>query len=255
MKVVPVMDVAGGKAVHAQGGDREQYGPVESALSPSADPLRLAAAFRDRLGLIELYVADLDSIRGGQPHWDLYRALLRDGFSLMLDAGVRDLQLAVCLSQMGVRSVVVGLETLKGPQYLMEIVQGLGAPAVVLGLDLRRGVPLGDARLWGQRDAAGIAAFAFARKASRFLVLDLACVGSDRGPPVAAARAVVARCPGAEVLVGGGVRDRNDLEDLARLGVRGALVATALHRGTLDRAAVDACRGWGVTMDETRPER
>jgi phosphoribosylformimino-5-aminoimidazole carboxamide ribotide isomerase len=50
----------------------------------------------------------------------------------------------------------------------------------------------------------------------------------------------VARCPGAEVLVGGGIRDGKDLETLAGLGVRGALVATALHRGTIDRAMLDA---------------
>jgi len=55
--------------------------------------------------------------------------------------------------------------------------------SVVLGLDLRGGAPLGDPGVWGLRDAASIAAFAFARKIRRFLVLDLACVGSEGGPP------------------------------------------------------------------------
>lgn len=240
MKVVPVLDISGGKAVHARGGDRARYGPVESVLAPSADPLRLAAAFRDRLGLSELYLADLDAIRGGEPEWGLFRRLLRDGFALMVDAGVRDRSLALRLKEAGVRSVVAGLETLKGPEHIRELVEDLGAPSVVLGLDLRGGAPLGDPRVWGRRDAASIAAFAFARDLGRFLVLDLACVGREAGPPLPAARAVVARCPGAEVLVGGGIRDANDLESLAGLGVRGALVATALHRGTIDRAALDA---------------
>jgi phosphoribosylformimino-5-aminoimidazole carboxamide ribotide isomerase len=99
---------------------------------------------------------------------------------------------------------------------------------------------MGDPQVWGPCDAASIASFAFARDVRRFLVLDLACVGSDGGPPVEAARAVVARCPGAEVLVGGGIRDEKDLETLAGLGVRGALVATALHSGRIDRAMLDA---------------
>ena len=240
MRVVPVLDVSGGKAVHARGGDRARYRPVESVLAPSADPLRLAAAFRDRLGLSELYLADLDSIRGHEPQWGLYRGLLRDGFSLMVDAGVRDRHLALGLGEVGVRSVVAGLETLQGPEQMTELVEALGAPSVVLGLDLRGGAAMGDPRVWGQRDATGIAAFAFARKMRRFLVLDIACVGSEGGPPVEAARMVVACCPGAEVLVGGGIRDRKDLESLAGLGVGGALVATALHRGRIDRAVVDA---------------
>jgi phosphoribosylformimino-5-aminoimidazole carboxamide ribotide isomerase len=240
MKVVPVLDISGGMAVHARGGDRARYRPVESILAPSADPIRLATAFRDRLGLSELYVADLDAIRGGEPHWDLYRALLQDGFSLMVDAGVRDRHLALGLSEAGVRSVVAGLETLKGPEHITELVEGLGAQSVVLGLDLRGGALMGDPQVWGPCDAASIASFAFARDVRRFLVLDLACVGSDGGPPVEAARAVVARCPGAEVLVGGGIRDEKDLETLAGLGVRGALVATALHSGRIDRAMLDA---------------
>jgi phosphoribosylformimino-5-aminoimidazole carboxamide ribotide isomerase len=240
MRIVPVLDVSGGKAVHAQGGDRTRYRPVESVLSPSPDPLRLAAAFRDRLGLSELYLADLDAIRGREPQWELFRALLGDGCNLMVDAGVRDRLRAMALRETGVRSVVAGLETLKGPDEITELVEGLGAPSVVLGLDLRGGAPIGDPRVWGPRDAAGIAAFAFACKMRRFLVLDLACVGSQGGPPVEAARAVVARCAGAEVLVGGGIRDGKDLRSLAGLGVGGALVATALHRGMIDRAAVEA---------------
>ena len=99
---------------------------------------------------------------------------------------------------------------------------------------------MGDAQIWGSRDAAGIAALAFAQEVKRFLVLDLAAVGSEGGPPLEAARAVIAGCPGAEVLVGGGIRDGKDLARLAGLGVHGALVATALHRGTIDRASLEA---------------
>jgi phosphoribosylformimino-5-aminoimidazole carboxamide ribotide isomerase len=240
MKVVPVLDIAGGKAVHARGGDRARYRPVESVLAPSADPLRLAAAFREALGLSDLYLADLDAIQGGEPRWDLYGALLREGFSLMVDAGVRDWSRAVGLRDAGVPSVVAGLETLRGPEHIAELVEHVGASFVVLGLDLRGGAPLGDPRVWGPPDVASIAAFAWTRNVQRFLVLDLACVGSEAGPPVQAARAVLASCPGAEVFVGGGIRDGQDLATLAGAGVQGALVATALHRGTIDRAALQA---------------
>jgi phosphoribosylformimino-5-aminoimidazole carboxamide ribotide isomerase len=36
-----------------------------------------------------------------------------------------------------------------------------------------------------------------------------------------------------EVLIGGGIRDIQDLRELKKLGVSGALVATALHDGKL----------------------
>ena len=65
MRVVPVIDLKDGTAVHAVRGERERYRPVRSALArEDGDPLALARAFRSTLGLDELYVADLDAIAG-----------------------------------------------------------------------------------------------------------------------------------------------------------------------------------------------
>jgi uncharacterized protein related to proFAR isomerase len=41
------------------------------------------------------------------------------------------------------------------------------------------------------------------------------------------------------------VRDRVDLETLAAMRLAGVLVATALHDGRVDRAAIAACGGVG----------
>ena len=49
-RVIPVLDVKDGLAVHAVGGQRSHYRPVRSLLHPSADPLDLARAYRDILG-------------------------------------------------------------------------------------------------------------------------------------------------------------------------------------------------------------
>ena len=69
MRVVPVIDLKGGMAVHAVRGERERYRPVRSVITDDAgDPVALARAFASELGLDELYVADLDAIGGeGEP--------------------------------------------------------------------------------------------------------------------------------------------------------------------------------------------
>jgi uncharacterized protein related to proFAR isomerase len=41
--------------------------------------------------------------------------------------------------------------------------------------------------------------------------------------------------PDAEIVLGGGVRDRHDLRALASAGYHGVLVGTALHTGVLGR--------------------
>ena len=66
-RVIPVIDLKGGMAVHAVGGRRDQYRPLRSVWQASASPIALAAALRDDLGIDRLYLADLDAIEGRPP--------------------------------------------------------------------------------------------------------------------------------------------------------------------------------------------
>ena len=67
------------------------------------------------------------------------------------------------------------------------------------------------------------------------IVLDLARVGSGEGPDVDLVGELHRRFPELALLAGGGVRDLADLRALAQAGAAGALVATALHGGAIDR--------------------
>jgi hypothetical protein len=60
LRVVPVIDLKEGTAVHTVRGERERYRPVRSVLvGDDGDPHALGRAFRFELGLDELYVAAL----------------------------------------------------------------------------------------------------------------------------------------------------------------------------------------------------
>ena len=61
LKVIPVIDILNGVAVHAIRGERSNYKPLQSSLFKSADPVDVAGVFKT-LGFRELYVADLDAI-------------------------------------------------------------------------------------------------------------------------------------------------------------------------------------------------
>ena len=71
MLAIPVLDVLNGVIVRGVGGRRNEYRPVESVLTPSARPLDVARAFRDRLSLTTLYLADLDGILRQRPNEDV----------------------------------------------------------------------------------------------------------------------------------------------------------------------------------------
>ncbi len=66
------------------------------------------------------------------------------------------------------------------------------------------------------------------------LVIDLALVGTMKGPPVRKLRKLAGKVK-VDLIAGGGVRDVNDILKIAKTGVKGVLVASALHQGAITR--------------------
>jgi phosphoribosylformimino-5-aminoimidazole carboxamide ribotide isomerase len=235
--VIPVLDVAGGMAVHARGGVRAAYAPVRSVLSPvEGDVARLAGAFRDALGLDELYLADLDAIVTGAAPTGFVRVLAGSGVRVWLDAGVSGAARARMAVAEGADRVIIGLETLPSALALEEIVAEVGGERLAFSVDLRDGMPVmhpAAAASGLPVESLALAELAIAIGIHRLIVLDLARVGSERGIEAALPRAIRARAPGVELVAGGGVRDMDDLATLARAGCDAALVGTALHEGRI----------------------
>ena len=233
MRVIPVIDLKGGVAVHAVRGERERYRPVRSRIADGADPVRLTRAVRERFGLDELYVADLDAIAGGPGSPEVVAALAREA-RVMVDGGAATAAAVAGVLALGAARVVIGTETLPGAEALRRLRSALPEAPLVLSLDLRAGWVLSPDPVLaglGAGDALGRLAEAGARET---IVLDLARVGSGEGPDVALLRDLHARFPGMELLAGGGVRHAADLRALAEAGAAGALVATALHGGGIE---------------------
>jgi phosphoribosylformimino-5-aminoimidazole carboxamide ribotide isomerase len=234
VRVIGVIDLKAGRAVHARGGQRDAYEPVRSPLlSPEqvGDPTALARAYRDVLGLSEIYAADLDAISDpAGTHQDL-RGVLAAGLPLMVDAGVATVRDADRVLEVGVARVVVGLETLTSFEDLALIVQAVGGARVVFSLDTRDGRPVArSGTSLDQLAPLALAERALRAGASAILILDLGRVGRAVGADLDLMRALRSACP-CELLVGGGVRSVADLDRLADEGCDGALVGTALHGG------------------------
>src|SRR5438132_5287582 len=181
MRVIPVLDLKGGEVVRGIAGRRQEYQPIRSGLANSSRPVDVARAFRQRLGLHDLYLADLNAIAGEAPALKSYAEIGSLGVRLWVDAGVHELSRAALVAAAGIDTVVVGLETVAGPQELAAIVHELESRHVLFSLDLKNGQPLGAVSMWPQPDARSIAQEAIDRGVRRLLVLDLERVGVGSG--------------------------------------------------------------------------
>jgi phosphoribosylformimino-5-aminoimidazole carboxamide ribotide isomerase len=255
VRVIPVLDLQAGRAVMARGGVRRAYAPGPSVLLPghdAGDAAALVRAFRLQLGCDECYVADLDGISGAPPQRALIQSLAGTGVGLLLDDGTSEPARARAALSDGVARVVVGLETLPALDGLSAIAAAVGSGRIVFSLDLRDGRPIVHVAAAHHGTARELAHAVVAAGVRTLLVLDLARVGTGTGLDFALISQLRRAHPGVELLAGGGVGSRADLERLADTGCDGVLVATALHDGRVRRQDLEAVRYRGRHSSDSR---
>jgi phosphoribosylformimino-5-aminoimidazole carboxamide ribotide isomerase len=247
-----VLDLKTGHAVHAVGGRRDHYQPIRSILHAASDPIALARALRDTLGLHSLYLADLDAIAGLPLNLAVYEGIISLGIHLVVDSGVCDVDSAASLLELDDSSctIVAGLETVRGPRELGEIVDWAGAERVIFSLDLFDGRPRMAARAaWAADQPRELARQAIAHGVRQILLLDLSRVGTGRGLGTEGLMASIRQAdPRVRLSVGGGISRIDVVLALRSAGAASVLVGSALHDGRigareLARLGVDIPQG------------
>jgi phosphoribosylformimino-5-aminoimidazole carboxamide ribotide isomerase len=226
-QVIPAVDVVGEEAVRLRQGDFARI--VARAGDPAELVARYAAA---RPPLI--HVVDLDGARSGTIRPDLVARLAAEAGPTPLQAsgGIRSLADARALLDAGAARVVVGTAALAGREALDELAAALGE-ALVVAVDARGGKVA--AAGW-EREAA-VSPEDFAACCAEVGVPRLLCTAIERdgtlgGPDLALLERVRSRS-GLPVLAAGGIRSDEDLDDLAALGLEGAVVGRALIEGSV----------------------
>jgi len=232
-----VIDLLKGKAVHAVGGRRAHYQPIQSILHPSSDPIALANAFRDSLGTATLYLADLDAIAGSPPNLAIYRELIAAGHHIWVDAGITDAESAAPLFELepARSTIVAGLETVAGQGTLAALRGRAGADRVVFCLDLFDGSSrISGQASWGTDDPSELAGAAIECGMCRLLLLDLSRVGTGRG---LGTENLMTRIrddhPSVQLILGGGISGIEKVVALRDAGAAAVLVGSAIHDGRI----------------------
>jgi phosphoribosylformimino-5-aminoimidazole carboxamide ribotide isomerase len=234
MQIIPVIDLSRGRVVHARRGQRDLYQPVRSLLCAGSEPLDVVDGLLRLHPFAALYAADLDAIQGTGDNRASLRALgsAFPGLSIWLDAGFADA--AACRDWLaaGDGRLVLGSEAQADTALLEHLTRSGDADRVILSLDFRGDGFVGPKDLLQRPDLWP----------RRLIAMTLARVGSGEGPDLDRLRSLQAAAAGRELYAAGGVRNLSDLGRLAAIGVAGALVASALHDGSLGAAALDAAR-------------
>ena len=237
MQIIPVIDLKKGafnesQVVHAKRGLRANYAPIQSSLTPSCQPLAIATALLELYPFNTLYMADIDAIQGVGDNQDVVAeiAAAHPSVTIWLDCGIGQPN-ARALYLGGNIKPVVGSENIADLQDYRAISYACNSKHV-LSLDYAATTALGINELHNQ---------------ARFWPDDTICmtlnsVGSAQGPDLNRLQTLLAlnaaRKNPSRLFAAGGVRDLNDCLTLKNLAIRGVLVATALHDGSVRYADI-----------------
>jgi len=237
LHIIPVIDLLNGVVVHAKQGARAQYRAIQSSLTSSSHPIDIVKSFMALYPFKTLYIADLNAIQKlantGQSHQQILEEihLLFPHLTLWIDAGIND-DVEAQKWQKSYTQLVLGSESFTRLSQYQTLIATLNK-SYVLSLDfLPQGYAgptelLQDSQHWPKE----------------VIVMTLKQVGANMGIDHIAVNAIVNKAQHHQIFAAGGIRGINDLSQLKKLYVHGALIASALHHLQLssqDLVSLDA---------------
>jgi phosphoribosylformimino-5-aminoimidazole carboxamide ribotide isomerase len=235
MEIIPAIDLIGGKCVRLSQGD------YSSKIEYHDDPLEMAKRF-EGAGIRRLHLVDLDGAKAKKIVNSDVLERIATGTSLQVDFGGgiqsdEEIQKAFLL---GAKQVTGGSIAVKNPELFQTWIERYGAEKIILGADAKdRKIAVGG---WEETTSEELIPFVrdYVAGGIRYVICtDVAKDGLLQGPSTQLYIDMISEIPGVKLIASGGVSCMQDLEDLQKSGVYGAIVGKAYYEGrvTLEQLA------------------
>jgi phosphoribosylformimino-5-aminoimidazole carboxamide ribotide isomerase len=223
MKIIPAVDIMGGKCVRLLRGD-----PKKNKIYYD-DPLE-AAQLLENQGIELLHVIDLDAALGFGQNIEVIQKILENlTAKVQIGGGIRTLQKADQLLNLGSYRVIFGTAAIKNPDLIKEAVKKYGSESIAVAIDEKNG----KVAFHGWKKDSNIN---YLELAKSFETLDVGCLiftpisvdGTLKGPQIEKTAELV-KSVTVPVIASGGVAKVQDLVELSKIGVDGVIVGTAIY--------------------------
>ncbi len=234
MKVIPAIDLQGGKCVRLFQGDFAQ------TTEYSDDPAAVARTFAE-LRTEDLHVVDLDGARSGsQQNRSLIAGIAAaTDMAVQVGGGIREHRAVADWLAAGVARCVIGSLAVTEPDVVKSWLSQFGSDCIVLALDVNvdeHGTPLITTHGWTRPSNTTLYECIddYAELGLRHvLCTDVSRDGALAGPNLDLYTDILQRFPDLQLQASGGVRHLQDLEALRARGVPAVITGRALLDGRL----------------------
>ncbi|MBA4302159.1 MAG: 1-(5-phosphoribosyl)-5-[(5-phosphoribosylamino)methylideneamino]imidazole-4-carboxamide isomerase [Cyclobacterium sp.] len=235
MKIIPAIDLIGGKCVRLCQGD------YSSKKEYHDNPLEMAKRF-EGVGIQHLHLVDLDGAKAKKIINGEVLERICAGTSLQVDfgGGIQSDEEIEKAFALGAKQVTGGSIAVKNPVLFNEWISKYGAEKIILGADAKnKKIAVGG---WEETTTVDLIPFIkayFEKGISYVICTDVAKDGLLQGPSTELYQEILQEIPGLKLIASGGVSSMKDLEELEKIGVYGTIVGKAYYEGrvTLEELA------------------
>lgn len=223
MKIIPAVDIMGGKCVRLLRGDPKKYKVYYD------DPLE-AAQLLENQGVELIHVIDLDAALGFGQNIDVIKRILENSnVNVQIGGGIRTIQKADKLLKFGSYRVIFGTAAIKNPDLIKDAVKKYGSKSIAIAIDEKNG----KVAFHGWKNDSNVNYLDLAKSYEN---LDIGCLiftpisvdGTLKGPQIEKTLHLV-KSVDIPVIASGGVAKLEDLIELSKIGVDGVIVGTAIY--------------------------
>ncbi len=231
MHILPAIDLRDGKVVRLFQGDYDKMTVFGDR------PLDTALEFK-AAGASHLHLVDLDGAKDGEPRnfGVISEILKKSGLKVEIGGGIRDEERIARYLDAGAERVILGTVAVKNFDFTSEMAKKYGAH-IAVGVDARDGYVAVN----GWLETSAIKAEELITRlrdagVQTIIYTDIACDGASGGTNLGAYERL--NKIGVSLIASGGISSEDELEELKRIGVWGAILGKSLYTGRLDLKAV-----------------
>ena len=227
MMIIPAIDLMQGKVVRLTRGDPDTARYYEQWGKPADVAMKWKAE-----GAKRLHIIDLDAAFGkGENISTVSEIAEAAGLPVQVGGGIRTIDIAEKLLQLGVRHVILGALAFSNPEAIAQIQRKFGYESVIVALDNRDGKVMVEGWKTETMFTMSQALKRFTQFEVRsFLITSIKHDGMMRGTDLETLREAT-KHSNAKIIAAGGIGELKDLITLKNIGVEGVVVGKALYEG------------------------
>ena len=242
MEIIPAIDLKAGRCVRLYQGDYQK----ETVYSD--DPVSVSLRWQHE-GATRLHVVDLDGAASGElTNLEVIKAISTQiNIPIQVGGGVRTLQAAETLLDIGADRVILGTASVQDPDLVVRLCHDRGGDRVVVAVDARDG----QVAIKGWTESTSVSASEMVERMEslgviRFLYTDISRDGTLTLPNFEAIQELV-KHTSRPILASGGISSTGQIIRLATIGAEGAILGRALYTGDIDlESAIQAVDSLGA---------